>query len=63
MDPQRQRDLMTDPEFVEAFVDAKQRISRMDVRYVEETHPLRQALLEMYVAVALNTPYNDFDTH
>lgn len=54
---------MTDPEFVEAFVDAKQRISRMDVRYVEETHPLRQALLEMYVAVALNTPYNDFDTH
>ncbi len=56
-------DLMTDPEFVEAFVDAKQRISRMDVRYVEETHPLRQALLEMYVAVALETPFNDFDTH
>ena len=56
-------DLMTDPKFVEAFVEAKQRISRMDVRYVEETHSMRQALLEMYVAVALETPFNNFDTH
>jgi hypothetical protein len=35
----------------------------MDVRVVEETEPLRQALLEMYVAVSLNTPHNDFDFH
>jgi hypothetical protein len=32
----------------------------MDVRYVEETDPQRQALLEIYVAVVLETPYNDF---
>jgi hypothetical protein len=35
----------------------------MDVRYVEETDPLRQALLEIYVSIILKTPYNDFDTH
>ncbi|KKK77450.1 hypothetical protein LCGC14_2853490 [marine sediment metagenome] len=56
-------DLMLDPVFSAAFTDAKERIRQMDVRYVEETHPLRQALLEMYVAVALETPFNDFDTH
>ena len=35
----------------------------MQVRYVEEIDPLRQALLEIYVAVVLKTPYNDFNTH
>ena len=35
----------------------------MELRYVEEADPLRQTLLEIYVAVALKTPYNDFDTH
>lgn len=35
----------------------------MDLRFVEETDPLRQAFLEIYVAVALNTPHNDFETH
>jgi hypothetical protein len=35
----------------------------MDIRFVEENDPLRQALLEIYAAVALCTPYNDFETH
>jgi hypothetical protein len=35
----------------------------MGYRYVEEPNPTRQALLEMYCAIALGTPYNDFDTH
>lgn len=35
----------------------------MNIRFVEQPHPLRQALLEIYVAVALQTRYNDFDTH
>ena len=33
------------------------------IRFVEENDPVRQALLEIYAAVALKTPYNDFDTH
>jgi len=30
---------------------------------VEETDPTRQALLEIYAATVLKTPFNDFDTH
>jgi hypothetical protein len=35
----------------------------MELRYIEENNPLRQALLEIYVSFVLKTPYNDFDTH
>ena len=56
-------DLMKDPVFVDAFVKAKTRIRAMDIRFVAEPDPLRQAVLEMYVAIALPTRYNDFDTH
>jgi len=56
-------ELENDPVFSAAFTQAKQRISRMSVRWVEEQDQLRQALLEMYVHVALETQFNDFDTH
>lgn len=55
--------LVQDPAFSEAFTVAKARLCAMQVRVVEESNPLRQALLEMYVAVSLQTPYNDFDNH
>lgn len=55
--------LMEDEAFVGAFVAAKERIRAMDLRYVDEADPVRQALLEIYVSVVLATPYNDFDTH
>lgn len=55
--------LMENEAFALAFSDAKKRIRSMDLRYVEEANPLRQAVLEMYVAVVLSTPYNDFDNH
>lgn len=55
--------LIAHPVFAAAFARAKKRIRRMSVRYVAEPDPLRQALLEIYVAVALATPFNDFDTH
>jgi len=57
------RALMNDPQFVQAFQDAKSRIRSMRVRYVEETTPTHQALLEIYVAIALKTPFNDFNSH
>lgn len=56
-------DLMKDPAFLEAFAAAKARIRAMDIRFVEEADPVRQTILEVYAAVALGTPYNDFDTH
>lgn len=55
--------LLLDPEFAAAFSRAKVRVRSMDLRYVEETDQLRQALLEIYAAVVLNTPHNDFETH
>lgn len=55
--------LMELPDFVAAFDAAKARIRNMDVRLVEESNPTRQALLEIYVATVLDTPYNSFDNH
>jgi len=54
--------LMLDPAFAAAFSAAKQ-LRAMEFRYVEETDQNRQALLEIYCAVVLDTPYNDFGTH
>ena len=55
--------LMLDPAFAAAFVAAKERIRAMEYRYVEETDQSCQPLLEIYCAVVLVTPYNDFGTH
>jgi predicted GIY-YIG superfamily endonuclease len=57
------KDLMRDPQFAAAFQAAKARIRAMDVRAVQEPNPAKQAVLEVYVAVELRTPYNDWDTH
>jgi hypothetical protein len=55
--------LMKDKAFSAAFVAAKLRMRDMDYRYVEEKDQVRQALLEIYCAVVLKTPFNDFGTH
>ncbi len=54
---------MQDPVFSAAFDAAKERIRGMDIRFVGEADPLRQNLLEVYCAVALGTPFNEFETH
>lgn len=59
----RREALIQDEEFSRAFTEAKVRVRNMDLRYVEETDPTSQALLEIYASVVLETPYNDFDTH
>lgn len=62
--PDGSRDrLLEDPQFAEAFVAAKDRIRSMHVRFVGEDHPVRQCLLEVYVATAVGARYNDFDSH
>ncbi len=55
--------LSQNPIFAAAFVNAKARIRQMEVRFVEEVEPTKQAILEIYAAVVLGTPYNSFDTH
>src|SRR6516165_10415046 len=55
-------ELMTKVEFEAAFREAQARIRNMDLRIVWEDDPLRQCLLEVYVSVALDTPYNRWNT-
>ena len=56
-------ELVKDRVFGPAFEAAKVRLANMDLRFVDEDDPVRQALLEIYVAVVLKTPFNDFDNH
>lgn len=55
--------LLADPTFMAEYERAKNQIREMSVRYVHESDPTSQALLEIYVAVATGARYNDFDTH
>lgn len=55
--------LMLEPEFALAFLESKARIREMELRFVEEVDPVRQALLEVYVALAVKAKHNDFDNH
>lgn len=55
-------DLVSQDVFRASFEAQKARVRMMNVRTVEENDANRQALLEMYVSIALGTPYNDFNT-
>ncbi len=55
--------LEKDPSFKAEFERAKQRLSDMEVKFIEENDSLRQCLLQIYVALATEAKYNDFDTH
>jgi hypothetical protein len=55
--------LMNNRAFAKSFAKAKSRIGAMRVRYVEEADPVRQTLLEIYVAITLGARFNDFDNH
>ena len=55
--------LENDPQFSPVFIAQKARVKNMNVRYVSESDPMKQALLEMYISVSLETPHNDFDNH
>jgi len=55
--------LASDSAFADAFTAAKAGVRAMDYRCVEETDQTRQALLEIYCAITLGCPYNDFNTH
>lgn len=55
--------LVADPLFGPAFTNAKRRVAEMDIRFVEETDPVKQTLLEIYTATTLLTSYNDFENH
>lgn len=51
------------PLFTPAFAEARKRVELMQFRWVEETDPNRQCLLEIYATIVLGASYNDFDNH
>jgi hypothetical protein len=55
--------LLKDPIFSDAFARAKEQIAQMDFRYIGESDPTTQCLLEIFIAVSLGTPFNDFGNH
>ena len=59
---------MNDPGFAPLFVAAKDRVSRMGVRFVAIDDAIEQTLFEVYAALVLGTTrqqggYNDFENH
>ena len=64
MDINKKRDkLETDPDFRDLFTKAKERVSQMSVKVIEIDDSILQTLFEVYAAISLQKPYNNFDTH
>jgi predicted GIY-YIG superfamily endonuclease len=55
--------LLQDQKFMDAFKRAKERVRAMEFRAVAEPDQTKQALLEIYCAITLKTPHNDFSVH
>jgi len=60
---QTNEQLMSNRNFLKEFNDAKERISKTKIRFIEVEDPIEQTLFEVYAYLELNTKYNDFGTH
>jgi hypothetical protein len=50
---------------LELFVEAKERIARMECRvvpFIDDVRGIRSTVSETYIHAVLGTPYNDFST-
>ncbi len=55
--------LEADPDFQPFFLAAKERVSNMQIKYIELEDPIEQTIFEVYAAESLGTPYNSFENH
>lgn len=60
---QRRAVIERDPVFQGIFAAQKLRVAAMQVRYLEVPDDIEQAILEVYAAERLATPWNVFRTH
>ena len=60
---QTNEQLMKNSDFVKEFKAAKERISRVKIRFVEIEDQIEQAVFEIYAHLELGTELNDFNTH
>jgi len=56
-------ELLKRKDFRRAFGAARQRIREMDIQFIEEADPTKQALLEIFAAHHAGAEFNDFDNH
>lgn len=61
--PKTRAEIQAHPGFERRFTVAKASLNRMEVRWIEVDSPELRTVLEVYVAVLLNTEYNSFETH
>lgn len=61
--PGSRSEMVKDAVFGPVFAVCKAHIRSLELRFVEESDPTRQALLEIYTATVLETPFNDFENH
>jgi len=55
--------LEKEPAFKGYYSKAKERVSKMAIKFIDVTDPIAQTLFEVYAALELNTPYNEWGTH
>jgi predicted GIY-YIG superfamily endonuclease len=60
---QTNQQLMENSDFVKKFKAAKERISRVRIRYIPIEDQIEQAIFEIYAHLELDTELNDFNTH
>ncbi|WP_406660155.1 hypothetical protein V7O66_09890 [Methanolobus sp. ZRKC3] len=56
-------ELVKDPMFNELFIQSKDEVSKMSVRYVAVEHPIKQTIFQVYASMELDTEFNKFETH
>ena len=56
-------DLQGDSDFEPLYTKAKERVSKMQARVIEIPDSITQTLFEVYAALELKTPYNEWGTH
>lgn len=60
---QKRNDLVKIKQFDKLFKEARQRVAKMDIKFIEIVDPIDQYLFEVYASEVLKTPFNDFENH
>jgi len=64
MNVERSRDILEkDSPFKELYLETKKQVSNMKIKLIEIDNPIAQTLFEVYAALELETPYNEWGTH
>lgn len=60
---QSREGLEQDPVFGRIYLTMKERVWKMQIRVVSIEDPIEQTFFEVYAALELKTPYNEWGTH